>query len=151
MKVSATRQLYARVVVDTNVVLSAALIPNSVPAEFLACVLAQSQLIFSEATFAELETRLWKPKFDRYISIERRQQLLRDLRACACWVEVSPPMAGLRYSRDADDDKFIHVGLASGASRLVSGDEDLLVLGVVGELKCITPRAALSEMMATPD
>ena len=31
--------------------------------------------VFSAATFAELETRLWKPKFDRYLSMESRRAI----------------------------------------------------------------------------
>jgi uncharacterized protein len=148
MKVSSRAALvehYARVVIDTNVILSAALAPKSVPAEFLDRLLALGQLVFSEATFSELETRIWKPKFDRYISMERRKQLLGDLSASAHWVEVDPESAGIHYSRDVDDDKFIHLALACGATRLVTGDDDLLVLGAVENVQIISPRAALEE------
>ena len=76
-------EVYARVVVDTNVLLSAALVPEGVPARLLDWLLAHSRLVFSSTTFAELETRLWKPKFDRYVSIEQRKRLLHDLKASA--------------------------------------------------------------------
>ena len=56
MKVSqVTAQTYARVVIDTNVLLSAALSPNGVPATLVDCVLEFGSLVFSNATFAELE------------------------------------------------------------------------------------------------
>ena len=79
----------ARVVLDTNVLISAALLPRSVPVRLLQHVLVQSRLVFSQATFAELETRLWKPKFDRYVSLDTRRRLLADLSAVAEWVESS--------------------------------------------------------------
>lgn len=86
-----------RVVLDTNVLISAALLPVSVPARVLHQVLARSRLVFSDATFAELETRLWKPKFDRYITLETRRALLHDLAAVAEWVNPRPAE---RHSRD---------------------------------------------------
>jgi uncharacterized protein len=148
MKVSSgagSAENYARVVVDTNVILSAALVPKSLPAEFLDRVLMIGQLVFSDSTFSELETRIWKPKFDRYISLERRKQLLGDLSASAHWVEVGADIAAITHSRDADDDKFVHLALACGLTRLVTGDEDLLVLRAVEKVKIVSPRDALLE------
>jgi len=53
MKVSqVTAQTYARVVIDTNVLLSAALSPNGVAATLVDCVLEFGCLVFSNATFA---------------------------------------------------------------------------------------------------
>ena len=56
--------LAKRVVVDTNVWLSAALSPTGAPSQVLRGVLAHGVPVFSDATFAELEARIWKPKFD---------------------------------------------------------------------------------------
>lgn len=49
---------FARAVVDTNVILSAALSPHGVPAEVVDWLLAHARLIFTDATFAELESRI---------------------------------------------------------------------------------------------
>lgn len=137
---------YAVVVLDTDVLLSAALLPNSVPARITGWLLQHSRLAFSSATFAELETRLWKPKFDRYVSIEQRHRLLHDLQACSLWVELPDEMTAKRWSRDPSDDVFVHTAQAAGAQRLVSGDEDLLVLDSVGSLRILRPRAAVEEL-----
>ena len=139
---------YSRVVVDTNVILSAALSPKGAPAQLVDQLLTQAQIVFSEHTFAELKTRLWKPKFDRYITMERRHSLLHDFNAVAHWVDVSAQIASVRYSRDATDDAFIHAALAAGALRLVTGDADLLCLDPIAnvELRIVTPRQALDEI-----
>ena len=71
------------VVLDTKVWLSAALSPQGIPAQVVRAVLLQGLAVFSDATYAELEQRIWKPKFDRYISIEARHAILRDARAAA--------------------------------------------------------------------
>src|SRR3546814_14345750 len=63
-------------VLDTNVLISAALSAESAPAKVTLWVIAHARLIFAEPTFDEFRTRLWRPKFDRYLTIERRNQIL---------------------------------------------------------------------------
>ena len=139
---------YSRVVVDTNVLLSAALSPNGVPSELVDWILCEGALVFSEESFAELETRLWKPKFDRYLSIERRKQLLHDFNASAIWTTIPAALNAQYFSRDKTDDVFIRTAMAAEATRLISGDEDLLVLHPIGKLHIISPRMAWSELTA---
>ena len=116
------------IVIDTNVIISAALSPDGLPAKLLAKALTDHQLVFTSATFAELESRLWKPKFDRYINLEERKAFLHDISAAAIWVEASQDIVEARYCRDADDDMFIHAAIAAEAKLLITGDQDLLVL-----------------------
>ena len=139
-----------RVVLDTNVWLSAALSPNGAPAQVVHSVLLQGLAVFSEATFAELETRLWKPKFDRYISLEARNSILRDARAAALWVEIPLELTQQRWSRDADDDVFIRTALAAQAAWLVTGDNDLLSVPAVEGLSILTPAQALRALHGYP-
>lgn len=137
---------YTRVVVDTNVLLSAALSPHGVPAAFVDKVLAVGQLVFSNATFAELEARIWLPKFDRYLPMERRRSVLEDASAGALWVEVPTAIAQRAYSRDPKDDAFVHTAIAAQVSRLISGDKDLLCLHPLDSLQILSPREGLDEL-----
>lgn len=137
------------VVLDTNVWLSAALSPNGAPAQVVRAVLLQGLAVFSEATFAELETRVWKPKFDRYIGLEARKTILRDARAAALWVEIPPELVEQRWSRDPDDDVFIRTALMANAPWLVTGDGDLLSVPAVDGLNIVTPAQALLDWRAT--
>ncbi|HEY0296263.1 MAG TPA: putative toxin-antitoxin system toxin component, PIN family [Bordetella sp.] len=116
-----------RAVIDTNVLISAALSPRSAPAQIVDCLLQHATLVFSRETFEELETRLWRPKFDRYLDMDRRRLLLHDFAAAARWVDL-PPTPRPEYSRDPDDDVFLHTALHGKAEWLVSGDKDLLEL-----------------------
>lgn len=118
----------ARAVVDTNVILSAALSPRGALAQVVDWLLAHALLVFTDATFAELESRIWKPKFDRYLSIERRQEILHGVNVSALWVTVPAAVAEQSFSRDATDDKFVHAALAAGPAWLVTGDRELLAL-----------------------
>lgn len=133
----------SRVVVDTNVWISAALSRQGAPAQVVRRVLGQGVPVLSAETFAELETRLWKPKFDPYLSVELRRRILIDLQSVAYWASASPELAARTWCRDADDDKFVRTALAAGAAWLVTGDRDLLDVGPLPGLRTLTPAAAL--------
>ncbi len=132
----------AALVIDSNVLISAALSATSPPARIVRHALAHGRLLFSDATFAELQSRLWRPKFDRYLDLEDRKAILHDLGAAGVWVDIPAQLAARGFSRDADDDKFIHVALAASADAIVSGDQDLLVLSRIGDLPVLTPGQA---------
>jgi putative PIN family toxin of toxin-antitoxin system len=133
-----------RTVLDTNVVISAALLAGSLPARVLRHVVRHGRIVFSEPTFAELEQRLWRPKFDRYVTIERRRSLLHDLAAVAEWVPAAAlqALASRRFSRDASDDMFVQCALAGHATLIVTGDKDLLALDAVESVAIRSPSAA---------
>lgn len=134
-----------RAVVDTNVLISAALSPRSVPAQLVDYLLQHATLVFSRETFQELETRLWRPKFDRYLDIERRRLLLHDFSASAHWVELpEPPRPS--HSRDPDDDMFLHTAQHGNAEWLISGDGDLLELSATEwGFEILSPAQALAK------
>lgn len=134
-----------RVVVDTNVWISAALSPSGTPAQVVRRVLASAIPVLSEPTFAELEHRLWLPKFDRFLSMEVRHAILHDLGAAGHWTEIPPDIGSRKHCRDADDDKFIHAALAANAAWLVSGDKDLLAVPAIPRLRIIAPADALNQ------
>lgn len=133
-----------RVVVDTNVWISAALSPSGAPAAVVRKVLAHAAPVFTSECFAELRTRLWKPKFDRYLSLEVRHALLHDLDAVAHWVDVSAGQRVQTFSRDPDDDMWVHAALASSAAALITGDDDLLVLRPTAPVRILPPGEALA-------
>ncbi|MCA1805861.1 MAG: putative toxin-antitoxin system toxin component, PIN family [Xanthomonadaceae bacterium] len=131
------------VVIDTNVWISAALTREGVAARLVRQVLLLGRPVFSPATFAELETRIWRPRFDPYLSLELRQRILHDLDATAHWVEITPDMAARTWCRDPDDDMFIQAALTAGATWLVTGDQDLLDVPDIPGLRILTPAGAL--------
>ncbi|MCL4757576.1 MAG: putative toxin-antitoxin system toxin component, PIN family [Rhodocyclaceae bacterium] len=131
-----------RAVVDSNVLISAALSSGSPPSRIVLWLLAHGRLIFCDETFTELDSRLWRPKFDRYLSLEKRQLLLHDLSAIAEWVKL-PDTNRPALSRDPDDDKFVHLALTAKADWLISGDRDLLDLPPIPGLQILSPTEAL--------
>lgn len=134
-----------RAVIDTNVLISAALSPRSASAQVVDFLLHQATLVFSRETFEELETRLWRPKFDRYLDMDRRRLLLHDFAAAARWVDLPPPPRPA-YSRDPDDDVFLHTAQHGKAEWLVSGDKDLLEVAPAGwSFEILSPTQALEK------
>ena len=132
-----------KLVIDTNLLISAALSKQGAPAKLVMCVLAQHSLVFSQATFAELRTRIGRPKFDRYISLDDRERLLHDFNACAIWVDAGEPAV---YCRDRDDDHFIEAALRAQADYLISGDQDLLQAPQVKGLRIVSVHQALEAL-----
>ncbi|PIT72333.1 putative toxin-antitoxin system toxin component, PIN family [Limnohabitans sp. B9-3] len=130
-----------KLVIDTNLFISAALSSQGAPAKLVREALAHHRLVFSQPTFDELRTRLYRPKFDRYISLELRESLLHDLNASAVWVDIGESAV---YCRDRDDDKFIETALKAQAHYLVSGDNDLLEAAPLPSLSIISAQQALA-------
>ena len=134
------------VVIDTNVWISGLLTRTGYPAQLTHHVIREGQPVFSAATFAELKDRLWRPKFDRYVTLEQRKSLLSDIESISHWVDVSPAIAATQWSRDAQDDKFIHAALAAKVAWLATGDQDLLVLSeslLSTGVRILSPAAAM--------
>lgn len=115
-------------VIDTNVWISGFLTTTGAPARLSRRVVRMGTPVFSAETFAELKERLWRPKFDRYITMEQRKNILADLESIALMVTVTPALAVRKLCRDPTDDKFIHAACAAESAWLITGDKDLLVL-----------------------
>lgn len=131
-----------RVVVDTNVLISAALSSDTAPAEAVRQALTRHRLVFARETFEELETRLWRAKFDRYLSQDIRRLLLHDFNSVADWITL-PSGTLPACSRDPDDDKFIHTALKSGSRWLISGDRELLDFSEIQGVQILSSARAL--------
>lgn len=82
-------------------------------------------LLVSEATMNELADVLARPKFDRYISLEDRQQFLRLFGRLAEFVPIVYPV---HACRDPRDDKFLEVALNGKAELILTRDADLRAL-----------------------
>lgn len=133
-----------RAVLDTNILISAFLTQGK-PFQALRWVLDNGVLIFSDPTFEELVSRLRKPKFDRYVTRERRKELVADLEAVAEWTAIN---GALQAFRDPDDDKFLETALAGQADCIVTGDGDLLALDPFEEIRIMTAAEFLNVVSA---
>ena len=126
-----------RVVFDTNVLISAALLPRGTPRAALDAVrTASGVLLFSDETFQELHTRILRRKFDRYVSRSGRLLFLAQIEAVSEWVSIVGVKLGCR---DPADDKLLETALMGQASRLVTGDRDLLSMSPFQGIPIVRP------------
>src|SRR6266849_10889771 len=114
-----------RTVVDTNVLVSAVLLPRSVPRQAFDRASEQGRLLISEATVAELDEVLRRPRFNKYVREEKRLEFLATLIREAELIEISEVVTDCR---DPKDNKFLELAVSGRAERIITGDEDLLVL-----------------------
>lgn len=134
-----------RVVIDTSVVVSAALLPRSVPRQAFDRAADRGRLLISSATVAELDDVLRRPKFDRYAAEEKRLEFLAALVREAEVVEITETIA---ECRDPRDDKFLELAVSGRASHLVSGDADLLTLHPFRGIAILSPQNFLTGIQA---
>ena len=132
----------ARVVVDTNVLVSRLLLPDSVSARAVRHIVEYGQLLASDATLTELADVLSRDKFDRYVDLEDRQAFFQQL---ARIVERVPITYIVRASRDPKDDMFLELAVNGRADYIVSGDRDLLVLSAFKQIPILSPASYLDQ------
>jgi uncharacterized protein len=124
-----------RVVVDTNVFVSAALKDKSFPALALQIVEQRCTLLKSPATESQLVEVIARPRIAALIdpaSIER----IRKLIASAERVTITERIVACR---DPTDDKFLELAVNGHADLIVSGDADLLVLNPFRSIPIVAP------------
>jgi len=129
-----------RFVIDTNVLVSAVLLPRSVPRQASDRSADHGRIIISTATMAELDEVLRRPRFEKYISARERLEFLSGFLDTA---EVVAITTALATCRDPKDDKFLELAVSGQAKCIVSGDEDLLCLNPFGEIAIVTPKTFL--------
>ena len=135
------------VVVDTSVILSAAILPGSVPGQAIEFVLDNGKLLHSSATIAEADRILRKPRFNRYRTEKDRLDLLTLLVNSGREVDI---LVSVVACRDPNDDMFLDVAVNGAADYLVSGDADLLALHPFRGIPILSPADFLTAVGSPP-
>jgi len=139
-----------KVVLDTNVYVSAFIKPSSPPGRILdALVAARFDVVLSDAILNEVTGVLDRPQVARYL---RRPPLwtaefLVALRRAARLVE---PTIVRAVAADPADDLILGTAIAGAADYLVSGNNHLLDLGSFQGIPIVTPRQFL-DILALSD
>jgi putative PIN family toxin of toxin-antitoxin system len=116
-----------RVVLDTNVVLSALVFRGGAAGQVRQAWQRGLVLpLVSKATAQELVRVLAYPKFR--LSAAEQQELLADYLPYAETVRIAQPPPEVPHYRDPLDLPFMHLAVAGQAQVLVSGDRDLLAI-----------------------
>ena len=130
-----------RVVVDCNVLISAALSKNGTSAQAIKLVENSHHLILSEKTLREFSDTILKTKFDTYFRpIDIRFAIIAQY-SNKC--ELIVPFHRVTFCRDPKDDMYLELALSGKADCIVSGDPDLQILNPFENIPIISPREFL--------
>lgn len=131
-----------RVIVDTNVLVSAALRKHSIPRKVVSLVLKQHILVFSEATIIELEEVFQRPKLNPYSLLEDRILFLQSLLEKSVIIQTT---SILTDCPDPSDNRFLELAVDGDADCIISGDMDLLRMNPYKGIAIISPTTFLEE------
>jgi uncharacterized protein len=130
-----------RLVLDTNVLLSGMLFPDSTPSQVLR--IAQSGIVLaSDATLLELVEVMGRTRFDRYVERSLRQRLAAELINSCEMVQVT---ISICVCRDPRDDKILEAAVHGRADCIITGDADLLALHPFRGISILTPSGYLEQ------
>lgn len=124
-----------RIVLDTNVIISAIMFGGAPRKVFESVLSGKHRAYVSRILLDEIETVLSRPKFGLQVdiiqSIMREFQEIMDL--------VSPREFLKVISNDPDDDRVLECAVAARAECIVSGDSDLLELRRFRNIDILSP------------
>ena len=137
-----------RVVLDTNTLISGVLLSDSVPGQAVRKAITEDLILLSEDSLYELADVLSRKKFDRYLSVEDREEFVRLVLRVA---EMVPIVTAIHECRDKSDNRIFEVAVNGDAALIVSGDQDLLTLNPFRGIRVLKPGDYVQEPHETDD
>ncbi len=132
-----------KVVLDANVIVSAALLKRSAAFQVFKAVIEAHYLLISESTLDELRDVLYRPHLEKYFHPEDTRPSI--IAAVLNNAKVVTPDVVIRACRDIRDDAYLELAVSGGADCIISGDKDLLVLNPFRGIQIIEPREFLNK------
>ncbi len=129
-----------RIVLDTGVLVSAAIRPDSVPALAVEKAFLNYDVCVCRETLAELTTVLSRSKFDRYAPPQQRADFVAGFRERAVLINVASTVADCV---DPKDNVFLALAEAAEADLIVSSDPHLTDLHPWHGIPILPPAAFL--------
>lgn len=111
-----------RIVIDTGVLVSAAIRPDSIPALALEKAFLHFEVCTSDETVAELENVLSRSKFERYATADERRDFVEGFVARSVRLHV---LHTISDCPDPKDNKFLALAEAAEAELIVASDPHL--------------------------
>lgn len=130
-----------RFVFDTNVVVSALLLADSIPRQAFDKALDQGTVLISVPVILELANVLSRKKLNKYLLENERMRFLIGLLK---ETELIDTTETITICRDPRDNKLLELAVDGTADYIVTGDTDLLVLHPFRAIQILTPRDFLA-------
>ncbi len=133
-----------KVVLDTNIVVSAYLVPVGPPVRILALWRAAAfDLVVSEDILLEYERMLSHPRITaRHGMLD--EEVVDEIAACREFAILVEPQETLHVVKDDPDDKFFECGLAGSATYMVTRDKAMLSVKSYRGIRAVTPEVFLA-------
>jgi putative PIN family toxin of toxin-antitoxin system len=125
-----------RIVCDTNVIISALLLENSLPAKALLKAESIGSVLYSTPVLEEIANVLSRPKFAKYIDEDDITGFLARINRS--WHKIAVSCV-INDCRDPKDNKFLELALSGESQMIISGDQDLLTLHTYRNIQILTP------------
>ncbi len=109
-----------RCVVDTNVLISAALVKAGKPYQVVNWIVQHGVMLASEATFEEVATTLARPRFRKYLDSEDRADYLNFIHGNSRFIKVTEHIT---ECRDPKDDMFLELAIGGQADLPSNGSK----------------------------
>jgi putative PIN family toxin of toxin-antitoxin system len=135
-----------RIVLDTNVLVSA-LLWGGKPLKVIRTIIKEGwTIVVTEELLAELEKTLHKPKLQQFVIITTKTPVehIIDLRQIVTL--VSPTSIVFQELRDPKDLIVLECALGGLADYIVTGDADLTTLEIFQNIRILTPDKFLMEL-----
>lgn len=123
-------------VFDTNSLISANLLPNSITRKAYDIAREIGIPVYSKETLAEFAETFIRPKFDKYLTIETRLKEISVFEEKGQLINIS---IQIDACRDVKDNKFLELAVESGAACIITGDLDLLILNPFKNIQILSP------------
>ena len=124
-------------VFDTNSLISAALLRKSINAQALNRAIEVGRIVISESVVSEFSEVIFRKKFDKYfLTDDERLEAIDQIEINAL---IFFPSIKISACRDPKDNKFLELAVTAGASCMVSGDQDLLILHPFKNIPILSP------------
>ena len=134
-----------RVVLDTNILISALITRNTPPDKlYQAWLRGEIELVISDAQVAEIYDVLSRPRLRRFLDADEADAIAENIATRALIITELPVV---NVSPDPKDNPVLASAIAGKAELIVSGDKKhMLDLGEVEGIPIVTARKALELM-----
>lgn len=127
-----------KIVIDTNVLISAILFPNSLIAQSVYKAMAYWEIYASQSTVNEFLEVISRSKFDKYfLNRPSGREIFTENFVKA--ITIIEPTEHITDCKDPKDNQFLEIALTANARLLVTGDKkDLLSMNPYRGLEIVT-------------
>lgn len=137
-----------KIVIDTNIIVSALIKPGSSPELIILMILNdQASLYISHDIFQEYDQVLSRGKFGKYLNSKSIKSFLSEIKHRA--IKIRPQTTVQVVKEDPADNKFLECALEAKADFFITGNKRHFPFKKFHETRIVTPAEFLSMMIDT--